>query len=108
MPNVTIVLSDATARQLRKLVSERYGSRKGALSGLVEQAVRDLLDRLEAPRPAVTFRALRNGQTVAQGASLEVLAESLRKAGLDPRRVQIVSTQALSPVASAGLRARAR
>jgi hypothetical protein len=108
MPNFTIVLSENTARRLRKVVAERYGSKKGALSTLIEQGVKDVLDRLDTPRLLETFRAVRNGKTVAEGDSLESLARSLRQAKVDPRRVQIVSTRPLVPIARAGLRARPR
>lgn len=108
MPNLTIVLSDATIRRLRKAVGELHGAKKGALSGLVEQAVKDLLDRLEAPKPTETYRAVRDGQSVAEAETLESLARRLGAMSVDPRSVRILSSRLLKPVAKAGFRARAR
>lgn len=107
MVNLTISLSEETVKRLRRAVKERYGGKKGALSNLIQEALRGHLDSLETVPSSQRFRALRDEKVVAEADSLEDIAAKLRGLGIDPREVRIVSSEDLSPVARAGFRARA-
>jgi hypothetical protein len=104
--NLTISMSAETVSKLRRAIRERYGSRRGALSGLVEEAVLRTLERFDTATPMERFRALKGDIVVAEGDSLEQLAATLKDAKVDPRSVRIVSSGHLAPVARAGFRAR--
>ena len=106
MVNVTISLSEDTVRRLRRTIRDRYGSRRGALSGLMEEALVEALDRLDAPREQERFRAVRGTALVAEANDLDELAGRLKQLKVDPRAVRILSSRYLSPIARAGLRAR--
>ncbi len=104
--NLTVSLSADTVRKLRTAIRERYGSRRGALSGLVEEAVLRTLVRFDSPTPMEKFHALKGHKVVAEGDSLEQLASRLKQLKVDPRSVRITSSIHLAPIARAGLRAR--
>lgn len=90
-------------RNLRRTVKERYGGRKGALSGLVKEAL-DRISSLDAARPEARFKAFKGERQLAEGRSLDELASRLRQRKVDPRAVRIVSTTPLRQVLRAGLR----
>jgi hypothetical protein len=104
--NLTISLSEETVTKLRRTIRNRYGSRRGALSGLVEEAVLEALGRLETPAQRETFRALKDERLLAEADDLDHLASKLRKLNVDPRSVRILSSSYLPVVARAGFRAR--
>ncbi len=106
MVNLTFSMSEETVRKLRKAIRERYGSRRGALSGLVEEAVLQVLERFETTSPAERFRALKGDKVVAEGDGLEQLASRLKQLNVDARSVRIISSVHLAPIARAGFRAR--
>jgi Arc/MetJ-type ribon-helix-helix transcriptional regulator len=102
--NVTISLPEEVVRNLRRTVKERYGGRKGALSGLIREALEEHMSSLEGFRPAARFKALEGDRQVAEAGSLDELASRLREDAVDPRAVRIVSTTPLRQVVRAGLR----
>ena len=102
--NVTVSLPDEVVRRLRRTVKERYGGRKGALSGLVKEALEERINSLEGVRPETRFKALKGERQVAEGGSIDELASKLRALEVDPRAVRIVSTTPLRQVLRAGLR----
>jgi hypothetical protein len=104
--NLTVSMSAETVGKLRRAIRERYGSRRGALSGLVEEAVLQALARLETPTRTERFRALKGDSVVAEADSLKQLASRLKNLKLDPRSVRIISSVHLAPVARAGFRSR--
>jgi Arc/MetJ-type ribon-helix-helix transcriptional regulator len=104
MVNVTVSLPEDVVRRLRRTVKDRYGGRKGALSGLVREALEERIGSLETSTPASRFKALDGGREVAEGASLDELASKLREGGVDPRTVRIVSTTPVRQTVRAGLR----
>jgi hypothetical protein len=106
MVNLTVSMSSETLTKLRKAIKERYGSRRGALSGLVEEAVLEALGRFETPTQTQRFRALKGDTVVAEADSLKLLASRLKNLKLDPRSVGIISSVHLAPVARAGFRSR--
>jgi len=102
--NLTISLPEEVVRNLRRTVKERYGGRKGALSGLIREALEEHISSLEETNPPPRFKAFEGEMLVAEGGSLDELASSLRERAVDPRAVRIVSTTPLRQVARAGLR----
>lgn len=106
MTNLTISLSDDTINRLRRAVKNRYGGRKGALSGLIEESIREKLEVFEAPPQSQVFRAMKDGRVVAQAENLDNLAAELEKARVDPRSVRILSSKKLAPMVRTGLRGR--
>ena len=106
MVNLTVSMSAETVGKLRRAIRERYGSRRGALSGLVEEAILQALGNLETPTQTERFRALKDDSVVAEADSLKQLASRLKNLKLDPRSVRIISSVHLAPVARAGFRSR--
>lgn len=106
MVNLTISLSDETVRRLRKTVHDRYGGKKGALSGLIEESVRDRLEAFDTVKPSQTFKAMKDNRIVAQAENLDGLARRLAQNKIDPRSVIIISSRELSPVVRIGPRGR--
>jgi hypothetical protein len=104
--NLTVSMSAETVGKLRRAIRERYGSRRGALSGLVEEAVLQALARFETPTQTERFRALKGDSVVAEADSLKQLASRLKDLNVDPRSVRIISSVHLAPVARAGFRSR--
>jgi hypothetical protein len=104
--NLTISLSAETVRRLRQTIRDRYGLRRGALSGLVEEAILEALGRLESTSPKERFRALRDDRVLAEADDLDQLALKLRKMNVDARSVRILSSSYLPATARAGFRAR--
>ena len=107
MPHMTIAMSEETSNRLRKVVKEMYGSRKGALSNLIEEAVKEFLDRFDRPKAFESFKALKDDKVVAEAGGLEELASKLKNLGIEPRNLKIISSKRLSPIARAGFRAKA-
>jgi len=106
MANLTISLNDETVRRLRKTVHERYGDKKGALSGLIEESVLVRLEALERPQSPQSFRALQKKKVIAEDKDLESLAKKLEALKIDPRSVRILSSRKLPPLVRTGLRGR--
>jgi hypothetical protein len=106
MVNLTISLSRETVEKLRKTVRERYGGKKGALSGLIEESVRERLDELEIAQSPQSFKAVKGDQVLVEADSLEDLAARLEKMNVDPRSVRIVSSKKLAQIVRAGVRGR--
>ncbi|MDH2900816.1 MAG: hypothetical protein PXY39_07565 [archaeon] len=106
MVNLTISLSDETIHKLRKTVRERYGNRRGALSGLIEESLRQKLDVFEPSGPSQTFKALKNNHVLAEAENLHTLAKKLKELDVNPRSVRIVSSRKLAPIARTGARGR--
>lgn len=106
MVNLTVSLSEETVRKLRRTVRDRYGSRRGALSGLIEEAILEALEKFETPSPKERFRALKGDKALAEADDLTELASELRKLNVDARSVRILSSTYLPPTARAGFRAR--
>jgi hypothetical protein len=102
--NVTLSLPEEVVEKLRKVVKERYGGRKGAMSGLVREALEEHFGSLSTEKPPTRFKAFKEERQIAEGGSLEELATRLRERNVDPRAVRIISTTPLRPEIRAGLR----
>jgi hypothetical protein len=105
MVNVTVSISEETAKGLRRVVREVYRSRKGTLSSLVEGAIKEALDREEDGREASKLRAIRSGRVVPEAFGLGELSDMLKRGGIDPRRLRVESTTHLNPIVRTGPRA---
>ena len=104
MVNVTVSLPEDVVRKLRRTVKERHGGRKGAISGLVREALEERIGSLEAATPTSRFKATKDGREIAEGASLDELASKLKARGVNPREVRILSASPVRQVVRAGLR----
>lgn len=102
MGTITISLRDDVEEKLRDFVERTYGSSKGGLSKVIENAIENYFATLSRTRRS--FKALREGVAVAEAETLEELASILRKKGIEPRGLRIVSTSPLKPVARGGYR----
>lgn len=102
MGTLTISLSDEVEKKLREVVKNMYDSSKGAISRVIEDALRSYFSTLH--RKTVYFRAYKDDNLVAQATSLDELAEILREKKVDPRDVRIISTEPIRPVIKRGWR----
>ena len=106
MVNVTFSLPDETVKKLRAAARRAGGARKGAISELVDIAVREHLKEVESRIKHEEFRAMRGDEVLAEAVSLKELASTLEKCRVDPREVLIVSSSPLEPSVRTGLRRR--
>ena len=106
MVNVTFSLPDETVKKLREAARRAGGARKGAISELVDIAVREHLKEVESRTKHEEFRAMRGNEVVAEAVSLRELASALERRGIDPREVLILSSSPLEPSVRTGLRRR--
>lgn len=84
-------------------MKERYGGRKGAISGLIKEALEERIGAQENARPPTRFIAYDGGRPIAEAAGLSQLAAALRQRNVDPRAVRIVSSAPTRQVVRAGL-----
>ena len=103
MVNVTFSLPDETVRRLRE-AARRAGRSKGAISELVDAALREHLLDVESRAKREEFRAMRGKEVLARAGSLRELASLLERRKIDPREVLIVSSTPLEPTVRTGLR----
>lgn len=106
MGTITVVLSDEVEEKLRGAVRELYGSSKGALSKLVEDALRSYLFSIESGQRRV-FRAYKGETLVGEAESLDELAAILKDKNVDLRGLKIVSSEKVKGTARSGYRVRA-
>jgi len=102
MGTITISLSDEVERKLREIAKAKFGASKGAISKVIESALKNYFSQLEMEK--VVFRAYKGKELIAEAKSLDDLARTLREKGVDPRNVKIVSTKQLKPVVRRGWR----
>ncbi len=102
MPTLTIVLPEALAERLRRTVRERYAGKKGAISGVIAEALESYLARASLAAPSEVYRAFRGRRLVAEASSLDELARHLHEKGVNPRDLRIISSKKVAPVARAG------
>ncbi|AKG91093.1 hypothetical protein GAH_01620 [Geoglobus ahangari] len=99
MGTITISLNDEIERKLRE--HARNGG-KGALSKVIEQALRLYFSKIEERK--TVFRAFKGDEQVAEAENLEELAEILKAKKIDPREVTILSSKPVKPVVRRGWR----
>ncbi|MFW6128561.1 MAG: hypothetical protein ACOC6M_05205 [Halobacteriota archaeon] len=104
MGTLTIVLDDEVEKELRKAVSELYGSSKGSLSRIIEDALRNYLHSAKEEKKC--YRAYKEDKMVAEAESVDELAKILKEKGLDPRGLRITSCEEVKRVARTGYRLR--
>lgn len=104
---ITLKLDDVLERKLRERASHLYGLARGSLSKAVEDALAMWLQasasQTQKTAPARCV-ALRGRRTILEASSLEELAKGLKKAGVDPRDVEIRSSEPVPVVEKLGLR----
>jgi hypothetical protein len=104
---ITLKLNDVLERKLRERASRIYGLARGSLSRAVEDALTMWLQS-DASRPseaaAAKYEALQDGAIVLEAASLRELARRLKKLGINPRDVEIRSSESVPTVEKLGLR----
>lgn len=104
---VTLKLDDVLERKLRERAAHLYGLARGSLSRAVEDALTMWLQASASnSRKTVSARyaALRGRRTILEASSLEELANRLKKAGIDPRDIEIRSSEPVPVVEKLGLR----
>ena len=89
MGTITVKISDEAERILRRKAAQLYGTRKGALSRAVEEAILHWASPRSSTENRV-YRAYRGEELVAEAATLEELAERLRELAVPPRGLRIV------------------
>jgi len=103
---LTISLDDEVEKELREVATRLYGSRKGALSNVIESALKNYFTLLEKAGSSgeALFKALQGDTVVAEANTLDELAEILKKKGVEPRGLRIVSSKPIASSAHAGYR----
>ncbi len=103
---MTIVLDDRVERGLRERAARIHGSRKGALSASIQEAIESWLHTpvTQENKPKRLFQASRGGKILVEAVGLRELVEKLREARIDPRSVEISSSEPLKEVARMGVR----
>lgn len=101
-------IDDEVEKRLRRIAEMLYGSSRGGLSKVIENALESYFAALERSSGAsrVSFKALKGGTVVAEADSLEELARVLRDRGIEPRGLRIVSSRPVKPVVHGGYRVR--
>jgi len=101
---ITISLNDEVERLLRKLAKELYGNKKGALSKVIETAIKDMAAKKQYTEKQTTYRAYKNNKLVVEASTLDELAKKLDQKGVDPREVRILAGEEVKPRAKIGYR----
>lgn len=104
MGTLTIVLDDEVEKELRRAVSELYGSSKGSLSRVIENALRNYL--YSAREEKRYYRAYKENELVAEAECLDDLALKIKQENFDPRKLKITSSEGIERVARTGHRMR--
>lgn len=102
--NVTFSLPEETMKKLREVARRTGGPKKGAISELVDAALKAHLQEIEARSVRQEFRASRGDRVVAKAGTLRELALLLEKRGISPRDVMIESSTPLPASTKTGLR----
>lgn len=105
MGTITVSIDDKLAEKLRKTAEKLYGSRRGGMSKIVENALRNYLSMLEREEETV-YQALKEGKVVAEAKTLSELASKLKKLGIEPRGLRIVRKTGVKKRVRAGYRLR--
>jgi hypothetical protein len=104
---ITLKLDDTVERRLRERAAHVYGLARGSLSRAVEDALTIWLRSGSSPmqqETPVRYLAFRGGKSLLEAASLKDLGKKLKKAGIDPRGVEIRSSEQAPMVEKLGLR----
>ena len=108
---VTLKLDDALEKKLRERASRVYGLARGSLSRAVEDALTMWLqsDASRSHEATVTkYEAFRDRALVLEAQSLRELADGLKKLGINPRDVEIRSSEPVPAAQKLGLRVTGR
>ena len=102
MGTITISLDNDIKKELRETARKLHGSNKGAISKVIEDALKNYFSSLK--RENKLFRAYKDDKLIAEAESLDKLAETLHKKGVDPRTVKIISSEPIKPIIKSGWR----
>jgi len=99
-------LDDEVEEKLREVATHLYGSRKSALSNVIESALKNFFTLLDKAGSSggVSFKAVKGDTVVAEADTLDGLAAILKEKGVEPRGLRIVSSKPISSPAHAGYR----
>ncbi len=103
---ITVSLDDDIEKKLRDFVKRMHGSRKGGISKVIERALENYFALIDKPINSgkISFKALKDDTIVAEANTLDELASVLRKKGIEPRGLRIVSSKPIRPVVHGGYR----
>jgi hypothetical protein len=103
---LTISLDDEVEKKLREVALRLHGARKGSLSNVIESALKNYFNLLDKAVGSgeVLFKAFKGDALVAEAHTLDELAEVLKKKGVEPRGLRIVSSKPIGSSARAGYR----
>ena len=105
---MTIVLDDNVEQNLRERAAHVYGTRKGALSASIQEAIESWLHNPTTHKnnSKRLFQAHKGGKILVEAVTLRELVAKLKKAHIDPRSVEIRATEPLKVEARTGMRLR--
>jgi hypothetical protein len=103
---ITLKLDDVLERKLRDRAAQIHGLTRGSLSRAVEDALTVWLSSAATTQQKTSMRysAFRAGKSLLEAPSLKELAKGLKKAGVDPRDVEIRSSTKPPRTEKLGLR----
>lgn len=81
-----------------------YGDKKGALSKVIETAIKDMASRKQYIERQVIYRAYKNNKIIAEAPTLDELAKKLNQKRMDPREARIHASEGIKPKARIGYR----
>jgi len=103
---ITVSLDDDIEQVLRTLAKRLYGSKKGAISKVIEEAIKNLDYIMKQRSSRTIFKAYKDNELIAEAFSLDELASKLKRYKVDPRDIRIISNINLKSKAKMGYRFR--
>ena len=100
---ITVSIDDELAERLRKAAERFYGSRRGGMSKIVENALRSYLAKLEEEKD-IKYIALKEGKILAEAPTLSELADKLKALGVEPRGLRILRSSGIKGSIRGGYR----
>ncbi|MEM2275854.1 MAG: hypothetical protein QXN75_04510 [Thermoproteota archaeon] len=106
MGTITISLSDEIEKKLRDIAKHLYGSSRGGMSKVIENALTSYFAILNKATEGdkTVFKAFKGNNVVAEANTLGELAAILKSKGIEPRGIRIISTKPVKPVIRGGYR----
>ena len=108
MGTITLFLKDDVEKILREVARYLYGSKKGSLSKVVEDALNLYRHVIEEKEKRCFYKAYKGDTLVAEASSIDELAEKVRSKGVDVRGLRIISSKPLNEKIRSGYRFRSR
>jgi len=108
MGTITLFLKDDVEKILREIARYLYGSKKGSLSKVVEDALNLYRHVIEERGKRYFYKAYKGDILVAEANSIDELAEKVRSKGVDVRGLRIISSKPLNKKIRTGYRFHSR